>query len=148
MQQYISVKNLEKKYSDFMIRDLNFFVEEHSITVFLGINGSGKTTTLKMLLGLVNPDMGEITIVVMYGIFIPSLYLLGYDKAKYVPAVATFLIPYAAVLISKIPFSKANISFNIQSIKSYVLPFLCIMVLCFLWISIKMAERWYKIKEM
>ena len=62
MQQYISVKKLEKKYPDFMVRDLSFFVEEHSITGFLGINGSGKTTTLKMLLGLVKPDMGEITI--------------------------------------------------------------------------------------
>ncbi|RAZ93847.1 sodium ABC transporter ATP-binding protein, partial [Klebsiella oxytoca] len=57
-----SVKKLEKKYPDFMVRDLSFFVEEHSITGFLGINGSGKTTTLKMLLGLVKPDMGEITI--------------------------------------------------------------------------------------
>ena len=87
-------------------------------------------------------------IAVMYGIFIPSLYLLGYDKAKYVPAVATFVIPYAAVLISKIPFSKVGISFDIQSIKSYALPFLCIIVLCFLCISIKMAERWYERMEM
>lgn len=87
-------------------------------------------------------------IVVMYGIFIPSLYLLGYDKAKYTPAVTTFLIPYEAVLISKIPCLKMDISFDIQPFKSYAILILCIIVLCFLCISIKMAERWYERKEM
>lgn len=62
MKICISVKYLEKEYPEFMVKSLNFSVYQNSITGFLGINGSGKTTTLKMLLGLVKPDQGEITI--------------------------------------------------------------------------------------
>ena len=62
MKECINVKNLNKDYPEFSLRNLNFSVCQNSITGFLGINGSGKTTTLKMLLGLINADQGEITI--------------------------------------------------------------------------------------
>lgn len=44
------------------VDDLSFTVEPGRITGFLGPNGSGKTTTLRMLLGLVNPSAGQATI--------------------------------------------------------------------------------------
>lgn len=44
------------------VSDLSFAVPPGSITGFLGPNGSGKTTTLRMLLGLVRPTAGTSTI--------------------------------------------------------------------------------------
>ncbi|PTR30199.1 ABC-2 type transport system ATP-binding protein [Rhodococcus sp. OK519] len=44
------------------VSDLSFTVPHGSITGFLGPNGSGKTTTLRMLLGLIRPTGGDSTI--------------------------------------------------------------------------------------
>ncbi len=44
------------------VDDLSFEVRPGRITGFLGPNGSGKTTTLRMLLGLADPDAGTATI--------------------------------------------------------------------------------------
>ena len=44
------------------VDDLSFSVEPGRVTGFLGPNGSGKTTTLRMLLGLVHPSSGTATI--------------------------------------------------------------------------------------
>jgi ABC-2 type transport system ATP-binding protein len=41
------------------VDDLSFDVEPGAVTGFLGPNGSGKTTTLRMLLGLVTPTAGD-----------------------------------------------------------------------------------------
>ncbi|HEY3953645.1 MAG TPA: ATP-binding cassette domain-containing protein [Streptosporangiaceae bacterium] len=41
------------------VRDLSFAAPAGAVTGFLGPNGSGKTTTLRMLLGLVRPTAGE-----------------------------------------------------------------------------------------
>ena len=87
-------------------------------------------------------------IVLMYSIFIPALYLLGYDKARYVPAAATFIIPYAARLISKIPFPQINNSIDFHWGTSYGMLIMCVIVLVFLGLSVKMAGKWYKEKEL
>src|SRR5207253_2246896 len=42
-----------------VVRDFSIAVEEGRITGFLGPNGSGKTTTLRMLCGLLTPDSGR-----------------------------------------------------------------------------------------
>ncbi len=56
----IEVRGLTKSFSGFMaVDDLSFRVEPGRITGFLGPNGSGKTTTLRMLLGLIRPTAGE-----------------------------------------------------------------------------------------
>ncbi|MDQ3152199.1 MAG: ATP-binding cassette domain-containing protein, partial [Actinomycetota bacterium] len=44
------------------VTDLSFTVEPGAVTGFLGPNGSGKTTTLRMILGLVRPDSGTATV--------------------------------------------------------------------------------------
>jgi ABC-2 type transport system ATP-binding protein len=44
------------------VEDLSFTVEPGRVTGFLGPNGSGKTTTLRMLLGLVRPTTGTATV--------------------------------------------------------------------------------------
>ena len=45
------------------VRDMTFEVEEKEIFGFLGPNGSGKTTTIKALLGLIKPDAGTLSLV-------------------------------------------------------------------------------------
>ena len=40
------------------VRDLNLCVAPHQITGFLGSNGAGKSTTIKMLLGMIRPTSG------------------------------------------------------------------------------------------
>lgn len=59
----ISVRNLVKKFGSFTANDnLNFEVYEGEIFGFLGANGAGKTTALRILSGLSEPTSGEITV--------------------------------------------------------------------------------------
>ena len=56
----IETKNLKKSYGEKPAVDgIDLAVERGSIHGFLGRNGSGKTTTIKMLLGLTHPTSGE-----------------------------------------------------------------------------------------
>ncbi len=57
----IIVSNLTKKFGDFTaVNDINFEAKRGEIFGFLGPNGSGKTTTIRMMLGLLSPSTGEI----------------------------------------------------------------------------------------
>jgi ABC-2 type transport system ATP-binding protein len=59
----ITVKNLVKKFGSFTANDkLNFEVYEGEIFGFLGANGAGKTTALRILSGLSSPTSGEVTV--------------------------------------------------------------------------------------
>lgn len=59
----LTVNNLTKRFdSKTVVEDLSFTVAEHSIFGFLGPNGSGKTTTMNMILGLLKPTNGTITV--------------------------------------------------------------------------------------
>ena len=60
MSLAIDVRGLNKSFGDkHVVQDVSIQVEEGRITGFLGPNGSGKTTTLRMLCGLLTPDSGE-----------------------------------------------------------------------------------------
>ena len=58
----IEIRNLQKNYKNFSLTIDNLHIPEGYITGFIGPNGSGKTTTIKSLLGMVKPDSGEIKI--------------------------------------------------------------------------------------
>jgi ABC-2 type transport system ATP-binding protein len=59
----ISVKNLVKKFGSFTANNnLNFEVYEGEIFGFLGANGAGKTTALRILSGLSSPTSGEVIV--------------------------------------------------------------------------------------
>ncbi len=59
----ISVKNLTKKFGNFTANDnLNFDVKKGEIFGFLGANGAGKTTAIKIFCGLSYPTSGEVKI--------------------------------------------------------------------------------------
>ena len=60
---HVDVQDLVKHYGPVHAVDgLSFTVQHGSITGFLGPNGSGKTTTLRALLGLLTPTSGSATI--------------------------------------------------------------------------------------
>src|SRR5512140_2630429 len=66
----ISVHNLVKKFGSFIANDnLNFEVFEGEIFGFLGANGAGKTTAIRILSGLSEPTSGEVIVA-------------GYDAGK------------------------------------------------------------------
>lgn len=57
----IEIKDLSKKYGKtYAVDNLSFTVPDGKITGFLGPNGSGKTTTMKMMLGLAQQTSGEV----------------------------------------------------------------------------------------
>lgn len=59
----LEIKNLNKSYGKRRIIDnISLEVKEGEIFGFLGPNGSGKTTTIKMILGLIEMDSGEVKI--------------------------------------------------------------------------------------
>ena len=59
----IYVENLTRRFGDFVAVDhINFEVNEGEVVGYLGPNGSGKTTTIRMLLGLLEPSEGEATV--------------------------------------------------------------------------------------
>ena len=59
----LHITGLCKSFGDKeVLRGVELAVPEHSIFGFIGKNGSGKTTTMKTVLGLLKPDAGEITV--------------------------------------------------------------------------------------
>ena len=62
-ESVVEVRNLSKKFGAVQaVNDLSFTVRPGRVTGFLGPNGSGKTTTLRVLLGLVGATSGTATI--------------------------------------------------------------------------------------
>ena len=56
----ISVRDLSKKYDNRLaVSHINFEVPLGTVCGFVGPNGSGKTTTMRMLLGLITPTTGQ-----------------------------------------------------------------------------------------
>ncbi len=63
MQTLVEVKNLKKSYgSKEAVKGISFKIKDNEILGLLGPNGSGKTTTIGMMLGLLKPSNGEIII--------------------------------------------------------------------------------------
>ena len=56
----IEAHSLTKRYGDrAVVRDVSFTCEPGTVTGFLGLNGAGKSTTLKMLCGLTPVTAGD-----------------------------------------------------------------------------------------
>ena len=69
-ESVIVVENLTRRFGEFVAVDhINFEVKPGEVIGYLGPNGSGKTTTIRMLLGLLKPSDGKATV-------------LGYDVFK------------------------------------------------------------------
>lgn len=60
MAAIIETIELKKKYGDYeAVRGLNLSVQAGSVCAFLGQNGAGKSSTIKMLLGMIHPTSGN-----------------------------------------------------------------------------------------
>jgi zinc transport system ATP-binding protein len=80
----LEIKNLYFKYDkEWILEDINLELEDGEFLAIIGPNGGGKTTLLKLILGFLKPDKGEIKI---YGKSpIEARHLIGY-----VPQYTTF----------------------------------------------------------
>ncbi len=58
----LEIKNLNKRYKNFGLKDVSFRLEQGYIMGFIGINGAGKTTTIRSILNMLQVDSGEISI--------------------------------------------------------------------------------------
>jgi len=45
-----------------VLEDINFIIEEKDFVAIIGPNGGGKSTLLKIVLGLLTPDKGEVKV--------------------------------------------------------------------------------------
>lgn len=55
------VKNITKKYGDkVVVEDLSFAIERPGVYALLGTNGAGKTTSLRIILGMLSKDGGDV----------------------------------------------------------------------------------------
>src|ERR1700735_5545083 len=62
-EKVITAKELTKRFGDFTAVDkITFDVEKGEIFGFLGANGAGKTTAMRMLCGLLLPSSGQATV--------------------------------------------------------------------------------------
>ncbi|HLF53405.1 ABC transporter ATP-binding protein [Flavobacterium sp.] len=62
-EKIISVKNLTKSFGNFTaVKSISFDVQKGEIFGFLGANGAGKTTAMKMLIGISKPTSGEASV--------------------------------------------------------------------------------------
>ena len=85
-KKVIMVRDMVKKFGDFTANDhLTFDVSEGEIFGFLGANGAGKTTALRILCGLSLPSSGEI-LVAGYNIYTQREKIkksIGYMSQKF-----------------------------------------------------------------
>src|ERR1700744_2925115 len=59
----ITTKNLSKRYGDILaVDDLSFEVSPGEVLGFLGANGAGKSTTMRMIAGFIAPTTGVVTV--------------------------------------------------------------------------------------
>jgi ABC-2 type transport system ATP-binding protein len=61
--EILTLNKVSKQFGELkVIQDLSFTVPEHTVFGFIGKNGDGKTTTMKMILGFLQPTGGEIRV--------------------------------------------------------------------------------------
>ena len=57
----IKINNLSKSYGDVQaVKSINFKLNDGEVVGFLGANGAGKSTTLKMITGYLTPSAGKV----------------------------------------------------------------------------------------
>lgn len=92
--EMLTLSHVRKRFGEKeVLRDVSFSVPEHTVFGFVGQNGAGKTTAMKLVLGLLSCDDGTITVngsAVRYG-NTPTNRLIGYLPD--VPEFYSFMTP-------------------------------------------------------
>ncbi len=60
MQPILEIEGLSKRYKDFSLDNVSFSLPAGCIMGFIGENGAGKSTTIKLILGLIQKDAGRV----------------------------------------------------------------------------------------
>lgn len=60
MENVIELVNVSKKFKGFSVNNIDLQVKQGFVTGFIGANGGGKSTTIKMMMNLLKPDAGEV----------------------------------------------------------------------------------------
>jgi ABC-2 type transport system ATP-binding protein len=58
----VHLQHVGKSYPHFTLEDVDLELPTGSVTGFIGANGAGKSTTIRILMGLVHQDRGEVTV--------------------------------------------------------------------------------------
>lgn len=62
MESVIELQHVYKAFKGFELKDLSLSVKKDFVTGFIGGNGAGKSTTIKLIMNLLQPDSGTISI--------------------------------------------------------------------------------------
>ena len=62
MANVIEIKHVNKAFDGFRINDLSLNVKKGFVTGFIGGNGVGKSTTIKLIMNLLQPDSGMVSV--------------------------------------------------------------------------------------
>lgn len=62
MENVLEIKNISKEYKGFSLKNVSFNIPKGFVMGLIGPNGTGKTTTIKAIMNLINLDSGEIYI--------------------------------------------------------------------------------------
>ncbi|GAA3343963.1 ABC transporter ATP-binding protein [Deinococcus persicinus] len=62
MENVIELQQIQKSFNGFQIKDFSIHVKKGFVTGFIGGNGAGKSTTIKMIMNLLQQDSGTISI--------------------------------------------------------------------------------------
>ncbi len=62
MENILEINGLNKSHQDFSLKDVSFSLPKGYIMGFVGQNGSGKTTTIRSILNMLNIDSGKISV--------------------------------------------------------------------------------------
>jgi len=62
MEAVLEIQNLCREYEQFTLADVNLAIVDGSVMGLMGMNGAGKSTILKAVMGLVRPDRGAVRV--------------------------------------------------------------------------------------
>ena len=62
MENVIELRNVNKIFDSFRLNDISLTVKKGFVTGFIGGNGVGKSTTIKLIMNLLQPDSGTISV--------------------------------------------------------------------------------------
>ena len=81
MDYIMETVGLRKAYKDnIVVDDVNMHISKGAIYGFVGPNGAGKSTVMKMILSLIQPDAGEVQLLVIICFIFYNLILFSFSS--------------------------------------------------------------------